>query len=220
MQKARGYDLRRCHRWQVAELCEKFHPYGSSGKLSVYAFGVFEGGRIVAGYLWMPPPIGSARSVCPEAPFGVLALSRMVAVPRHERALNHVSKPLRAQMKSEIDRTRWPVLVTYSDSTKGHTGHVYKCSGWEKTTKRQTKFYEVNGVRVSSYVSGKNRDTTGMDVVKGEIQRWEHWACERGHAFEHMSANGWERVEVTGKKWRNGSQVHTIVNTKKQPELL
>jgi hypothetical protein len=31
-----------------------------------------------------------------------------------------------------IDRTRWPVLVTYSDIGQGHTGHVYKCSGWEK----------------------------------------------------------------------------------------
>lgn len=34
-----------------------------------------------------------------------------------------VSKPLRRQMRVEIDRGRWPVLITYSDEGQGHTGH-------------------------------------------------------------------------------------------------
>jgi len=79
---------------------------------------------VVAAYAWQPPPPGASRAVCPEAPEGVLALSRMVAVPRDERRLQHVSTPLRRQMRVLIDRGRWPVLVTYSDEGQGHTGNA------------------------------------------------------------------------------------------------
>lgn len=127
-----GYTMRRVTLKEVRDLCERFHGYGSVGASATYAFGVFEADLCVAAYSWQPPPPGAARSACPEAPEGVLSLSRMVAVPRDDRALNHVSKPLRRQMRREIDRTRWPVLITFSDEGQGHTGYVYKCSGWEK----------------------------------------------------------------------------------------
>lgn len=103
----------------VKDLCAKFHGYHGAGSVAVYAFGVYEDGEIVAAYAWQPPPLGGAKSVCPQAPHGVLSLSRMVAVPRDQRRLNHVSKPLRYQMRGLIDRTRWPVLVTYSDEGEG-----------------------------------------------------------------------------------------------------
>ena len=118
---------------EVKALCSMFHGYGGSGSVFTYAFGVYEAGHIIAAYAWQPPPLPSAMSVCKRAPQAVLALSRMVAVPRAERHLNHVSRPLRHQMKRLIDRTRWPVLITYSDKSLGHTGHVYKCSGWRAT---------------------------------------------------------------------------------------
>lgn len=106
---------------------------------------------------WQPPPPGAASAVCPEAPFGALALSRMVALPRSERALRHISKPLRQQMRRLIDRTRWPVLVTYSDEGQGHTGHVYKCSGWTPTVRSHRPIREtVDGARASSYSNGKH----------------------------------------------------------------
>lgn len=122
---------------EVRALCEAHHGYGSAGGVSAYAFVVVERGTNIAGYAWQPPPPNAAATVCPEAPGGVLALSRMVAVPKDERELKHVSKPLREQVKKLIDRTRWPVLVTYSDEGQGHTGYVYKCSGWEATTRRR-----------------------------------------------------------------------------------
>src|SRR6266513_1557813 len=121
-----GYTMRRVTLEEVRDLCVRFHGYGSAGASATYAFGVFEGDTLVAAYSWQPPQPGTARAICPEAPQGVLALSRMVAVPTETRTLNHVSKPLRRQMRREIDRTRWPVLVTYSDEGQGHTGHVYK----------------------------------------------------------------------------------------------
>lgn len=93
----RSYDIRPCGMGDVKELCAKFHGYHGAGSVAVYAFGVYEGGAIVAAYAWQPPPLGSAKSVCPQAPHGVLSLSRMVAVPKDQRRLNHVSQPLRYQ---------------------------------------------------------------------------------------------------------------------------
>jgi hypothetical protein len=134
----------------------------------------------------------------------------MVAVPKVERQLRHISRPLRRQMRVLIDRTRWPVLLTYSDEGQGHTGYVYKCSGWEATIRRQRPtFLDAQGRRVSSYSDGKH-DTSKL--LRGEptwIQRWEHWTCPRGSAGEWMSAHGWRRVVLPGVVWRSGSQAYT-----------
>jgi hypothetical protein len=205
-----SYDIRKITLDEVRALCERHHGYGSAGGASVYAFGVFEGDVLVAAYAWQPPPPGAARAVCPEAPQGVLALSRMVAVPEAERKLNHVSKPLRRQMNKLIDRTRWPVLITYSDEGQGHTGYVYKCSGWEKTSKAARSYYvDETGNRASSYFNGRHGSRA---LTKGGItvlQRWEHWACERGAALTWMESNGWRREPLPGRVWRSGNQAYT-----------
>lgn len=204
------YDMRLISLVEVRSLCERFHGYGSAGNAAVYCFGVFEKEVVIAAYAWQPPPPGAAKAVCPEAPQGVLALSRMVAVPREERALNHVSRPLRRQMRTLIDRSRWPALVTYSDEGQGHTGYVYKCSGWEATSKESRPFYlNDNGKRASSYSNGRHG---GRNLTLGGhtiIQRWEHWACDRGSAGEWMTDHGWNKVAIPGKVWRSGNQAYT-----------
>lgn len=164
--------------------------------------------RLVAGYTWQPPSPGASTSVCPEAPHAVLALSRMVAVPKSERQLKHVSKPLMAQMNERIDRSRWPVLVTYSDEGQGHTGYVYQCSGWEKTSRARVKTYvDAEGRRVSPYSNGEYAKRAGVTRSGYTfIQRWEHWVCERGYANNWLQTHGWERVEIKGKRWRSGNQ--------------
>lgn len=69
------------------------------------------------------------------------------------------------QMKYEIDRTRWPVLVTYSNEGQGHTGYVYKCSGWEATTRRFAIVkLDASGARASRYSNGR---TNSRDLVDG-----------------------------------------------------
>lgn len=162
-----------------------------------------------------PPPPSAARSVFVELPHGVLALSRMVAVPHADRELRHVSKPLRVQMRRLIDRSRWPALVTWHDEGQGHTGHVYKCSGWQPTTRKRAETVEVDGRRVSRYSNGARvkRD----DGVRGHtwIQRWEHWDLgdavdERTAAIARFDAS-WERVAIPGRFWRSGSQAYRFV---------
>ena len=204
-----SYVMRQCSLGVVEDLCSRYHGYGGAGGTKTYAFAVYEGERVVAAYAWQPPPPGSAKSVCPEAPQSVLSLSRMVAVPRSLRELNHISKPLRRQMRVEIDRGRWPVLVTYHDEGQGHTGHVYKCSGWTATKRSRVPVFEdESGRRVSRYSNGKTlkRDTQRCGFT--HIQRWESWACPLGSVRSHMESSGWQRVPVPGKVWKSGNQVY------------
>ncbi len=231
------FDLRPVPLDDVRELCAQYHGYQSAGGVAVYSFGVIEvdetdincncvvpalegagqhspncacfDEHLVVGYTWQPPPPGAARSVCPEAPHAVLALSRMVAVPKELRQLKHVSKPLMVQMKKLIDRTRWPVLVTYSDEGEGHTGYVYQCSGWEKTTRTKVKtLVDAQGRRVSRYANGKTDQRTDVREGFTWIQRWEHRVCERGIANHWLDMHGWKRVAVPGKKWASGNQAY------------
>ncbi len=205
-----AFDLRSCSMSVVEDLCREHHGYGSAGKVATYAFAVFENERAIAAFSWQPPPPGAANSVCPEAPFSVLSLSRMVAVPKNERKLKHISKPLRTQMKKLIDRTRWPVLVTYSDEGQGHTGYVYKCSGWTPTRRRKTTtFVDALGARKSRYSDGSSVQsnlTRGPDTW---IQRWEEWATPVGTVVSFMQEAKWRRVPIGGI-WRSGSPRYTI----------
>ncbi len=194
---------------EVRPLFERHHGYGSVGAAATYVFAVRESGGIVAAFVWQPPAPGAARSVCSELPAAVLSLSRMVAVPSTERELRHKSKPLRRQMKRLIDRSRWPVLVTYSDEGQGHTGHVYKCSGWQATLKARRAFYVGDdGRRLSPYSNGRHRAGSLTRGGTTTLQRWEKWACEPGDVAAHLAAGGWERVKCPGKRWKSGAQAY------------
>lgn len=208
---APSYDLRECDVKTVARLCEAYHGYASSGDAATYAFAVYESCKPVAAYAWQPPPYGAAKAVGGTAPAGVLSLSRMAAVPKSERVLKHVSKPLRRQMRRLIDRGRWPVLVTFHDEGEGHNGFVYECSGWTPTVRVKRRYFvdASTGVRVSTYANGKTGGR--QNVVPGGhtwLQRWEHRVCKPGEEAEWMRAHGWERVALPGKVWASGNQAH------------
>ena len=207
---------------EVSHLFSDHHAYASVGSVAAYAFAVLEHDVPVAAYVWQPPAPGAARSTCQACPQGVLALSRMVAVPRDQRELRHISKPLRVQMLRLIDRTRWPVLVTYSDESVGHTGYVYKCSGWMPTTREEVVVSTVDGRRVSRYSNGATRTPDGATISKAWIQRWEHWASPAWRIGPMTTAVrqflgaitaatfdlNWRRVAIPGKVWRSGNQAY------------
>lgn len=216
--KAPAYDLRIATRDQVIELFEQHHGYKSASASMTYCFAVFEHNKPIAAYAWQPPPPGAAKAVCPDAPAGVLSLSRMVAVPKSERHLKHISKPLRRQMNHLIDRTRWPVLITYSDegqvndNGEPHNGFVYACSGWTPTVRNKRPVNEnADGARCSSYSNGKHGGRDLTRVGHTWVQRWENRICPPGEAAKWMADHGWVRVPVPGKCWANGSQRHTYV---------
>lgn len=201
-----AYDLQPIERSEAAALIRAHHGYGSIANTAVAVFGVVERSRIVAAYVWMPAARAVATKVAPSAPGAALALSRMVAVPRAERRLRHVSSPLRRQMRVLLDRGRWPVLVTYSDESQGHTGHVYRCAGWQPTDRvKRPAFEDAAGNRVSSYRAGVT-DTAGLTRVDDVwLQRWEHRVCPLGGEREWLEAHGWSYADTGRTKWRRRS---------------
>jgi hypothetical protein len=207
-----------CALADVAHLFTRYHGYKSVGGLATYCHAVVEDGQPVAAFVWNPPPPGAcaALSAAPGGA-GVLALSRMVAVPKDERRLQKISKPLRRIMRSDlIDRGRWPVLVTYSDASltgpsgRPHSGHVYLCSGWTRDVDVSRPYYEdPTGARVSSYANGQtdtdNKTKAGLTV----LTRWVHRVCPPGEEEAWLNAHGWYRARDDGRRWASGSPVQT-----------
>lgn len=98
------------------------------------------------------------------------------------------------------------MLVTYSDEGQGHTGYLYRISGWTPTSRRRVRTVTVGGARVSRYANGTTRVPDGAELGHTWIQRWEHWATPDPAA---MFAAVWHPVPVPGKRWRSGAQAHT-----------
>ena len=207
-----GWVLREAPLESLRPLFVAHHAYKGVSAAATYAFGVYEGDVLVAAFAWQPPPVGCAKSVLPCCPSGVLALSRMVALPREERRLKHLSNPLRRQMNDLIDPTRWPALVTFSDEGRGHMGHVYKCSGWTKTTRSETEnFEDEDGVRVSKYQAGVSSLDGLVRAGWSWKQRWEHHVVPPERAQAHMEAAGWVREPIPGKVWKSGNPAYRWV---------
>jgi len=215
-----SYNLKAVPLHSVKNLFVSHHAYGGSGSFGTYVFAVIESGNPIAAFIWNPPPPGASRHVCPEAPHAVLALSRMVAVPKNQRKLKHISKPLRRQMKHLIDRGRWPVLITFSDEGLGHNGFVYQCSGWTPTHRRKAPQYERGGARTSTYANGKTTTSGLTKIGNSFIQRWENWICAPGTVQEHMSDSGWIRIPIPGKVWKSGNQAYRWTNKGTQLDLI
>jgi hypothetical protein len=79
--------------------------------------------------LWIPPTKTAAQAIAGDDWQGVLSLSRFVIAP--EIPTNGASYLLGRSMRL-IDRSRWPVLVTYADTNQGHTGAIYKATNWRE----------------------------------------------------------------------------------------
>jgi len=193
-------------------LVERFHGYGACGNTGTYVHGaVRHGGGVIAAWIWLPPAPGAARAVSPGDHRGALALSRMVAIPREERPdLPKLSKALRAIAAHHIDRARWPVLVTYSDASQGHSGHVYRCAGWQpEGTRRAPFFVDADGRRVGTYVDGRHRSADGMVRGWAMLTRWTRRACPIGEERAWLSRH-FDDVD-TGRRWKSGKPARALV---------
>jgi hypothetical protein len=107
--------------------------YSRSAPNTGQTFGMFDRrdngplSPLMGAALWLPPTRRAAEAVAGESWEGVLCLSRLAVHPDLPR--NAASFLLAASMRL-LDRDRWPVLLTYADMHHGHTGAIYKATGW------------------------------------------------------------------------------------------
>lgn len=202
----------RCSWDDVRHLFVYFHPYGDAGSAGEVFGARDEDGDVLAAWTWQPPPYGAAKCVSPSLPAAVLSLSRMVAVPRSTREW-HISKPLKWLMKNGVDRGRFPVLVTWADEGEGHSGHVYKCSGWQRDGESWSTRWEHPehpGIRRSRFSNGRNRAAELIKVGRTRLIRFVHRVCAPGEEEQHIRAHGW--VPKSAKRvWASGNRGVTWV---------
>ena len=115
----------------AARLIRAWHYSGSVANTSTYRHGLYPSNVLLTGdpygvALWIPPTKAAAQTLTDNWQ-GVLSLSRLVVDPMI--GTNGASFLLGRSMRL-IDRERWPVLVTYADTSHGHTGAIYKATNW------------------------------------------------------------------------------------------
>jgi hypothetical protein len=116
---------------EARRLILQWHYSSSTPNTSTYRHGLYPVGLLtecMGATLWIPPTKTAGQRVAGDDWPGVLSLSRLVVAPW--MPTNAASFLLGRSMK-RIDRTRWPVLVTYADTAQGHTGTIYKATNWE-----------------------------------------------------------------------------------------
>ena len=139
--------------WEVRDLVQRFHysrDYGGGAAaqhVMVPVESVWSGPAWGAA-VWHPAVYGIRRYGCLP-----LQLSRLVVRP--DAPKNAASFLLRRSM-GLLDRRQWPVLLTYADSGQGHTGAIYRATGWVPDGKcGGWNYYDpVTGRQLSSIQDG------------------------------------------------------------------
>lgn len=200
-----GPRIERGTRAELLDLCQRYHAYQGAGAVG-QVFVVREGGRCMAALAFQPPAYGAAAMLAPSEPGAVSALSRMVAVPREQRDWV-LSSLLREILDGHLDRTRYPVVATWSDYGVGHNGAVYRQAGMKRGGAVQRPVYELDGVRRAGTAGGGAR-TEAQRVGETRLRLWTDRVCPIGEEGAWMAAHGWRRVPVPGKTWRSGAPAH------------
>lgn len=111
--------------------------------------------------LWLPPTRRAAEAVAGERWGGVLSLSRLAVSPELPR--NAASFLLAASMR-QLDRDRWPTLLTYADTRHGHTGAIYLATGWRLDARVNSGAYFVHGATGKQV--GRKRGNRNVPVAE------------------------------------------------------
>jgi len=107
------------------------HHYAKGGSNTcVYMHGLYNRatGKLQGVAWWLPPTRVACESVNKEEWRKVLSLTRFVLLPGTPK--NAASFLLSRSVKMIRREGRFVSLVTYADDAMGHTGHIYKVSGW------------------------------------------------------------------------------------------
>lgn len=151
--------------WEVQEIglnisktfIEKWHYAHGAGDVATKCFGLFyknDPETLHGVAVWNPPPPGAAKSVSNNYN-DVLALSRFCLVEgRPENAGSFlISKSIK-----NLDKNKYPMLLTYADTALKHTGGLYRAANWDYDgmTGKNPIFWDPIKERMVSRKKGKN----------------------------------------------------------------
>lgn len=181
--------VQRCTHREAVQAIEAWH-YSHSAPNTGQTFGLFRRvdlplAPLVGAALWLPPTRRAAEAVAGEDWRGVLCLSRLVVAPDMPR--NAATFLLGSAMRM-LDRDRWPVLLTYADTHHGHTGAIYRATGWrfDKVTNAGSYFVkdgrQVGRKRGARNIPVAELRAEGYTEVRSDKLRFVHRLDERASA--------------------------------------
>lgn len=117
---------------------------------------------------WIPPTRAAAEATFPEGKWQrVLALSRFVLDPSVPK--NGASFLLSRSMRLVKRSGEWDCLVTYADEWQGHTGTIYRATGWEYVgLTKPERIYTLDGRMVARKAGPKTRTHAEMLAMGAE----------------------------------------------------
>lgn len=164
-----------CSRHEAQRLVAEYHYAQLSSPVISCRHGLFrydDPVRCQGAALWIPPTREAAVKVLKqldlkgEVPWQrVLALSRLVVAP--EVPTNGASFLMTCSEKLIRKDGVWKVLVTYADTRLGHTGAIYKATGWTYLgeTGASRSYIREDGMMIANKTGSRHRSEAEMAAL-------------------------------------------------------
>lgn len=162
---------------QAVGLVEREHYANGAANTATFRHGLYRRDEWPFTYrgcaLWIPPTRTAAEATMRQLNRtvedwqSVLALSRLAIEPGVPT--NGASFLLGASTRKISDEPRWHVLVTYADEWQGHTGAIYRASGWIYLgLTKPERVYVIDGVMTARKAGPVTRTHDQMVALGAE----------------------------------------------------
>lgn len=176
----------------AAAFLASVHYAKGTANTSVARHGLFDPSGTLRGVaLWMPPLPPAARWIAKHYarareidPRGVLVLSRLACAPF---APANATGYLLGRSMRLIDRVRWPALLTFADTSQGHTGTVYRATNWDplgESAAGDTWVHAVTGAQRGRRAGGCADRTADEMRADGFVKRAAAPKIRFGHVVD------------------------------------
>lgn len=160
------WEVRPCLLKDAQAFIKQYHYARGGSNTAVYTHGLYRRGQdtLCGVAWWLPPTRVAAESVNRDHWQKVLSLSRMAVLPDCPK--NSCSFMLARSIDIIRRERRFVTLVTYADESQGHTGGVYKASGWTYVGKTgpYLRWLDRSGRQVSAKAT-KSRTVAQMEAL-------------------------------------------------------
>jgi len=147
----------------------KTHHYAHGGSNTFTALhGLYRRSNYeLCGVAWWLPPTRDAAAKHWHNPEAVLTLSRLAIVPG---VPTNAASFLMAASIRLLD-PRWELLLTYADPSQGHTGAIYRATGWQYDgMSKPERVYFIGDQMVSRKCGPKTRTHEEMTALGAECK--------------------------------------------------
>ncbi len=155
-----------CDLPRARQMVREHHYAGGASNTATHLHGLYRRDDFsLHGVAWWIPPTRGAAASFWEDPEEVLCLSRLVILPGTPK--NAATFLLMNSVK-RIDPV-WRCLITYADTWRGHSGGIYRVSGWEEygLTKPE-RTYVIDGRMVARKAGPHTRTHAEMLALGAE----------------------------------------------------